>query len=134
MTAFLRILVCCAFVLFLGCKENPKNEEKNGETIEMTVEETKSSATSSEPASDCDEFIDEYEDWMDSYLALLEKHKDNPAALAGTKEYNDMTMKYIEWASQGSKLAIDCATNSSYGERMKEIQDKADKKLKELGF
>ncbi len=133
----IRIALCALVALSLsfGCKKKTKKtDESEDTTIEMTSEEVKTTAVSSQKAADCDEFLDEYEAWMDEYLELLDKHKDNPAALAGTKEFSDMTMKSMEWASQGAQLAMDCASNSSYEKRMKEIQEKSNKRMKEMGF
>ena len=108
-------------------------KELEGEA-EMTTETVEKSKMNSDSSADCDDFLDEYEEWMDNYLEMMEKYKADPAAFVGTKEWNDMGAKAVEWTTKSGQLALDCATDSDYEDRMNAIQEKADKKMKELGL
>lgn len=135
MKTFFRLLLCICFLFAPSCKEKPKDAEKerDGDT-EMSIETVDESTADSDSTTDCDEFLDEYEEWMDSYLEMMEKYKADPAAFVGTKEWTEMGTKALEWTTKSGQLALDCATDSDYEERMNAIQEKADKKMKELGL
>lgn len=134
-----RFIILLAISLVMGnlaCKKKQKTEESEEKiTIDMSSEEvTKSDLVNEEKSGDCDDFIDEYEEWMENYVALLGKHKDNPTALVSSPEYTSMTMDMINWSSRWRELAIDCATDPDYERRFNEIQEKADKEMEALGI
>lgn len=130
------LILCGLLVMSIGCKNKPKAPENEEVSVAVEVKEGRElESGKSETIDDCDEFIDSYEAWMGDYLALLEKYKDNPTDLISAPEYSQMTMQAAEWATSWStKLATSCAANSGYEKRMREIQEKADKKLKEIGL
>ncbi len=132
------LLSCIVLMLLLNsaCKKKQKSEDSEETiTIEMKSEEvTKSDLVTEEKSGDCDDFVDDYEAWMEEYVALLGKHKDNPAALVSSAEYSSMTMEMINWTSKWSELAVDCATNPEYEKRINEIQEKMEKEMEALGY
>jgi hypothetical protein len=67
-------------------------------------------------------------------ITLTAKHKDNPVTLATSPEYIDTMMEGMNFSQQWATISMSCATNSSYEKRMKDIQDKLDKRLKKLGL
>ena len=118
------------------CKEEKKAEKEEATiTINMGKDEDSSAdLRDSEQSGDCDEFMDDYEKWMERYIELLKKYKENPVGLASSPEYTEMSMELMEWSSKWSTLAIDCAKNPEYESRFKEIQEKAEKEMEALGF
>lgn len=132
------LLSCIVLMLVLSsaCKKKQKSEDSEETiTIEMKSEEaTKSDLVTEEKSGDCDDFIDDYEEWMEEYVSLLGKHKDNPAALVSSAEYTSMTTEMINWTSKWSELAVDCATNPDYEKRINKIQEKMEKEMEAMGF
>ena len=103
--------------------------------IEISADEKSGTdMTKDEKSGDCEDFVDAYEKWMDSYVDLLAKYKEDPVSLATSPEYTAMSMEMMEWTSKWSDLAIDCARYPEYEERFKKIQEKAEKEMEELGF
>ena len=137
MKTIIPILLSAFLISSMACKKKSKVVEKDDNiSTEMDVEKTEETGlVKFEKVKDCDEFIDQYEAWMEDYLALLEKYKDNPMDLVSAPEYTQMTMQAVDWASNWStKLTTSCAANPSYEKRMRKIQEKADKKLKDIGL
>ena len=132
------LLSCIVLMILLGtsCKKKQKSEESEETiTIEMSSEEaSKNDLVTEEKSGNCDDFLDDYEEWMEEYVALLSKHKDNPAALVSSAEYTSMSTEMINWTSKWSELAMDCATDPEYEKRINKIQEKMEKEMEALGF
>lgn len=130
-------ILFCAFLVFtVACKKKTKAAD-NEENIQVQMNAKKASESNTvefKEAKNCDEFIDQYEAWMDEYVALMEKYKEAPVDLVSSPEYVQMTLQATDWASKWSTNITACATNSSYEKRFKEINQKAEKKLKEIGL
>ena len=129
-------IILLSAVLILSCKKKQKSEESEEQiTIEMKSEESvKSSLVDEEKSGDCDDFIDDYEKWMDEYVALLGEYKENPMGLVASEKYTSMSMEMMNWSSKWSELAVDCASDPEYEERINKIQEKADKEMEALGL
>ncbi len=136
MKTVLSTLLCAFLLLSVSCKKKKKSSEDSEEaTIELKAESAEGSdSETSGSIADCDEFLDEYEEWMDDYLAMMEKYKDDTMAMVSSEEYREMGTKALEWTNQAAQLALKCSNDPDYEERMNEIQDKADKKMDELGL
>ncbi len=128
------LIVCTALISFTACKEKPKSEQDEEQvTIEMAEEDDVSSdQVRNEVSGDCDDFMDDYEAWMEKYLAVLAKYKEDPMSLATSPEYTEMSMEMMNWSSKWRELAIDCANNPEYEKRFDEIQKKVDKEMEAL--
>ena len=134
-----RVLICLLCLAFLGlamCKKKKKTDDEDTQiTIEMSEgEDMKVSFTENKKSGDCDDFINDYEKWMERYIELLGKYKENPVGLASSPEYTSMSMEMMEWTSNWANLAVDCAQNEEYEKRFKEIQKKAEEQMEALGF
>ncbi len=137
MKIFIKILLCTSLVLSISCKKKLKASENEDDIIvEMKSEaDTKSKSAELKTVKDCDEFIDQYEAWMEDYFELMEKYKENPVDLIGDPEYSKMAIQAMDWGSKWSiKLATSCAANPQYEKRIKEIQEKMEKKMKKIGL
>jgi len=126
-------------LLFMGiftqisCKQNKKTEAKD--TIETTTLSTTTNAEFEDKESQkkCDDFITDYEKWMVEYVDLIAKYKDNPAGLIGDPKYTKIGLKGVEWTTNWAN-DLSCAMNPKYQKRFNEIQDKIEKKMKEVGL
>ena len=136
MKKLITLIICFSLIGLSSCKNEKKaDSEETIITIDMTGDEdSKSDLRTDEKSGDCDDFMDDYEQWMESYVELIGKYKDNPVGLASSPEYTSMTMEMMEWTSKWSSLAMDCAKYPKYEKRFNKIQKKAEKELEALGI
>ena len=129
-------LLCLAFLSLAMCKKKKKTDDEDTQiTIEMSEgEDMKVSFTENKKSGDCDDFLNDYENWMERYIELLGKYKENPVGLASSPEYTSMSMELMEWTSNWANLAVDCAKNKEYEKRFNKIQKKAEEQMEALGF
>ena len=123
-------------LISFSCKDKVTKDEpsKEKEITLSSKEGDVDDTSSSENMEDCDDFIDNYEEWSEEYVAFLSKYKDNPMKAVTSPEYAEMMQKASAWSQQWLSLSISCAQNSSYEEKVNEITEKMDAKVKELGF
>ncbi|MCL2488128.1 MAG: hypothetical protein FWE80_05530, partial [Oscillospiraceae bacterium] len=55
------------------------------------------------------QFLQEYEAWIDSYLVILKKYRDNPADLSILSDYMEAMQKLTEWAEKVDKIESELA-------------------------
>lgn len=124
---FLVILV----ITLLSCSGNkaPKESQEESKIHEEAIENSKLKG-----AKDCDEFIDQYEEWMDNYIALIEKYMKNPMDATLMQEYMKVAEEGMNWVTQWNSKLSYCASKEKYQKRFDEISEKAEKKLKEMGI
>ena len=125
------LFIFFAAMLFTSCGNNASKDDKQKPT-----EEVLKSAEDEDlkEAKNCDEFIDQYEEWMDSYIALLEKYMKNPMDAKLGEEFMKLAEESMFWMEQwNGKLAV-CASKDKYEKRFNEISERAEKKMKELGI
>lgn len=118
------------FLLFSGCGNAPKDKVSHDEDV---TEETTDSTKSDDKIKDCDDFLDRYEKWMDDYLAVLEDYMKNPLDAELATKYMELAGEALNWATQWGVL-YDCAGQEEYEKRFDEIEEKAEKKLEEMGL
>ncbi len=131
----LRILGILLLVVFMvSCNKKKKEEdsEETAVTIETTTEE--SSKESNLELTSCDRFLNEYETWMNNYIEVMARHKDDPVGLVGDPEYTKMMTEGIDWATRWMQQPQACMANNNYSKRFDAIQDRAQKKMEELGL
>ena len=96
-------------------------------TIAETPEETTSTDVKSEGAIDCDKFIKDYEVFVDSYIKILKKYKNNPTDASVMTEYTDIIQK----ATAMQTNAATC-TDAKYTTKLMELATKMSKAATEL--
>jgi len=125
------------FFLFLGCSDSETNDKNNenvsSENSEVEFFKTENSSQVKDIET-CDEFLDSYEEWMDTYIKILAKYKDDPVGLATSKEYNKLIKEAVNWATLWGRNHFMCAQNEKYAKRFNEIQERSVQKQKELGL
>jgi hypothetical protein len=100
----------------------------NSEIVEEKFDSGSSTSNSSEAeksdesnsTSDCEEFLKGYEDFMDSYIAILKKYKNNPTDASILSEYTSVLSEASEWSSK----TADCAADAEFAAKFTEIQMK----------
>lgn len=132
------LALCSIFFLGVSCRKKQKTSENSEDDSEVMVSSSKENGSSDvvefEKAKDCDDFIEQYEEWSEEYVSFLSKYKDDPMKAVTSPEYSEMMLKASSWSQQWLSLSVSCAQSSSYEERVKEITNKMDEKIEELGF
>lgn len=127
------VIVICTLFLLVGCKKKADAKDETKVTIEHKSK-VKNGKIDSEDIKNCDGFLNTYEAWTNDLITLMEKHKDDPVTLATSPEYINTMMEGVDFMKQWGTISISCATDDSYPKRMKAIQQKLNKRQKELGL
>lgn len=129
------VLIICGLVIATACKEKASKKKDDVKTTIVDAEsKSQKSKNNSEGIKDCDDFLDAYESWTDDLITLMAKHKNDPVTLATSPEYIDTMMKGVNFMGDWKTISKSCASDDSYAERMKSIQQKMKDKQKELGL
>jgi hypothetical protein len=100
----------------------------NSEIVEekFDSESSSSSASNSEStdvsssSGDCYEFLDNYEKFMDDYIAILKKYKNDPTDASILSEYTSILSEASEWSTK----TADCAADTKFAAKFAAIQMK----------
>ncbi|MEJ6791336.1 MAG: hypothetical protein QNK89_00960 [Lacinutrix sp.] len=99
--------------------ENESNEDVSSEFSDVSdddIEDTQSSSSSNE----CEDFLKDYEKFMDKYIAILKKMKNNPSDMSVLSNYTSMMTEATEWADK----TADCAADAKFAAKLSAIQMK----------
>ncbi len=125
-------IALCAIILIVGCRK--KNSETIDETTIITTQAKVQESNSSKDIKTCNDFLDRYEEWMNNYIEMMDKYKEDPIGLVSSPEYTNTMMEGLDWATQWSQKHASCALNKKFAKRMEKIQERSEKKLKALGL
>lgn len=77
------------------------------------------------------EFLQEYEEWVDSYIELYNKYKDNPSDMSILADYTEQLAKVSTWASKADKVKTELENSpedlAEYTESLARIAGKLSK-------
>lgn len=59
------------------------------------------------------EFLVEYEEWVDAYIVLAQKVKDNPLDMTALTDYSAMMTELAQWSSDAEALEEDLTTEEA---------------------
>ena len=100
-------------------------DETENETAIDKDDESESNTEIIDDSSSSDEWdsvLDDYESYVDDYVAIIKKQKENPADMSIMTEYQELMQKGTEWSTKMSEMS------SNFGpeqlSRMLEIQAK----------
>jgi len=103
-------------------------DETENETVIDEDDESESNTEIIDDSSSSDEWdsvLDDYESYVDDYVAIIKKQKENPADMSIMTEYQELMQKGTEWSTKMSEMS------SNFGpeqlSRMLEIQAKLSK-------
>jgi len=88
---------------------DPKPEQ----TIDTQTDSQTDGSTEAPIASNVDwkEFLRLYEEWIDSYIELLEKYNENPTDITILNDYLNMMIELAEWAEMAEEIEVDLAND-----------------------
>jgi len=100
--------------------EEQEIEEDEEETEEITLFEKIEDTTANTPEElnsipssnyDWKQFLKDYEEWVDSYIILLNKYNENPLDMSILTEYLEQMQKLVEWSEKADQVEIDLAND-----------------------
>lgn len=59
------------------------------------------------------EFLSEYEAWVDQYIVMMKKYKENPSDLTLLADYSNMMTEMADWAEKTEKMQVELENASS---------------------
>lgn len=103
-------------------------DETENETVIDEDDESESNTEIIDDSSSSDEWdsvLDDYESYVDDYVAIIKKQKENPADMSIMTEYQELMQKGTEWSTKMSEMSSNFGTEQL--SRMLEIQEKLSK-------
>ncbi len=86
-----------------------KNVQEETEDIdtEEDVEESRQPAASNENSADDAEwkqFLEDYEAWVDDYIEIVKKYKENPTDISILSDYTEMVSDMADWSERANEV------------------------------
>lgn len=86
-------------------QEIPDEETTAEETTKNTTT-TKDKTTKAESTVDWREFLADYEAWVDDYVEICKKYKDNPTDMSILSDYTEMMTELTEWTQKTEDMEL----------------------------
>ena len=83
---------------------------------------------------DWKEFLRLYEEWIDSYIELLEKYNEDPTDISILNDYLAMMIELAEWAEMAEQVEVDLANDPNALREYMETLSRILLKLSEVDF
>ena len=83
-------------------------DETENETVIDKDDESESNTEIIDDSSSSDEWdsvLDDYESYVDDYVAIIKKQKENPADMSIMTEYQELMQKGTEWSTKMSEMS-----------------------------
>lgn len=107
MKKIISIVLALTLVLTLAaCGVKKTNNEDVNDTINTEVSSVEDSENNAETKEDAEsnvewkQFLNEYEEWVDKYIEITKKYKDNPSDMSILSDYTDMMSELTEWTTK----------------------------------
>lgn len=109
------ISVLLTAIILTGCTNNTANNENPSQTEENTV----SASAKIEPWR---QFLKDYEAWVDSWIEISKKYRENPKDLTIISDYTNMLSEMYEWGERAdeyeNELKNDDMSSEEFAEYM----------------
>lgn len=96
-------------VLLLSLTACRKEKNKEANVVSSTVQET----TTTTATNAWKQFLIDYDGFVDEYVEIIKKYKENPADMSILSEYTDMVSKASEWSQKAYTLEEDLEVEES---------------------
>ena len=73
---------------------------------------TETSSSTSTNSSEWKQFLGDYEKWVDSYVEVMKKYKDNPTDTSILEDYTKMATEITEWTTKAEKVQLELENDS----------------------
>lgn len=109
------ISVLLTSIILTGCTNNTANNKNPSQTEENTV----SASAEIEPWR---QFLKDYEAWVDSWIEISKKYRENPKDLTIISDYTNMLSEMYEWGERAdeyeNELKNDDMSSEEFAEYM----------------
>lgn len=109
------ISVLLTAIILTGCTNNTANNKNLSQTEENTV----SASAEIEPWR---QFLKDYEAWVDSWIEISKKYRENPKDLTIISDYTNMLSEMYEWGERAdeyeNELKNDDMSSEEFAEYM----------------
>ncbi len=85
--------------------EEDLTEEEDSSVVETTSSEAEKDSTSDD--AEWKRFLKDYEAWVDDYIAIVKKYKDNPTDMSILSDYTEMISEMTEWTERADEIELE---------------------------
>lgn len=88
-------------------KDGAENEDPSKD--DNSVDKTTSSESEKSSTDDAKwkQFLKDYEAWVDDYIAIVKKYKDNPTDMSILSDYTEMVSEMTEWSEKADEIELE---------------------------
>lgn len=108
MKKVLSLFLFAVLLLSLTACRKEENKEANV-VVSSTVQET----TTTTATTAWKQFLIDYDGFVDEYVEIIKKYKENPADMSILSDYTDMVTKASEWSQKAYTLEEDLEVEES---------------------
>ena len=104
-------------------QEIPKKDDENSSKDDNSNDKTTSteSVKSSTDDAEWKQFLKDYEAWVDDYIAIVKKYKENPTDMSILSDYTEMISEMTEWTERADEIELELEDTDAALEYSKEI-------------
>ena len=92
-------------------QEIPKEDEDDSSVDETTSYETENDTTTDD--AEWKQFLKDYEAWVDDYIEIVKKYKDNPSDTTILSDYTEMVSEMADWTEQADEIELELEDTSA---------------------
>ena len=96
---------------------NNMEDEDLTDKDDSSVDETASSETENDTTTGDDaewkQFLKDYEAWVDDYITIVKKYKDNPSDMSILSDYTEMVSEMADWTERADEIELELADTSA---------------------
>lgn len=91
------------------------DEDLNSEEDSTTNETTSSDTAKDSSADDAEwkQFLKDYEAWVDDYIEIVKKYKDNPSDMSILSDYTEMVSEMADWSERADEIELELEDTSA---------------------
>ena len=104
-------------MVFAACGDNPTS---------TTNSEANTEAAVTEGLNEWEQFLVDYEAWVDEYIEVVKKYKENPTDATILTEYSTMVNELSDWTERAENLETELTDEEivEYSEKLADITNK----------
>lgn len=136
------VLALLMMVTFVGCgtADTSVDTDVSGDTVAADVGSTEQASTDANDvvsdeetdSAEWKEFLKDYEKWVDEYIVVVKKYKDNPTDFSILSDYTEMMADLVDWSTKADDVQKSIKNTDDALEYSKEVLRIAGK-LAEVG-
>ena len=93
--------------------------DENDSSVDETTSEVKKDSANDD--TEWKQFLKDYEAWVDEYIAIVKKQKDNPSDMSILSDYTEMLSEMTEWTERADEIELELEDTDEALEYSKEL-------------